>query len=156
MSGVTVDALVEMVPAGELVRVDTRTRQGTILASPRDEEAWLEEHPPDDTGGVRVPAQRGAGDGRVRHPDYSARKLRARLNKAERSGEEGHETAEIVRDRAAVDGAPTVLVRMLAAGISESRARLHLAAGRVMVDGAVVNDAGQLAPPPARIVISSE
>jgi hypothetical protein len=44
---------------------------------------------------------------------------------------------------------------MLAAGISEGRARLHLAAGRILMDGVVVADAGQLAPPPARIVIAN-
>lgn len=156
MPGVTVDAVVEMVPAGGLVRVETGTRQGTILASPRDQEAWLEEYPPDDHDEIKMPTQRGASDGRIRHPDYSPRKLRARLERTVRRSEESFETSEVARERpAALDGAPTVLDRLLAAGISESRARLHLAAGRIQMDGIVVTDSGQLAPPPARIVIAN-
>jgi hypothetical protein len=130
MPRVTVDTVVEMVPAGELVRVVTGTGQGTILARPSDQDQWWEEHPPAPDSTV-IPEQRGSGDGRVRHRDYSAVKLRARLD------------------------APgsTVLDRMLGAGISEARARQHIAAGAVRVDQEPVTSADPLAEPPARIVI---
>jgi hypothetical protein len=49
--------------------------------------------------------------------------------------------------------APTVWSRMLAAGISPSRAERHLAAGRVIVDGVRVTDRDAPAAPPARIVL---
>ncbi|OLT09348.1 hypothetical protein BJF78_30790 [Pseudonocardia sp. CNS-139] len=49
---------------------------------------------------------------------------------------------------------PTVLERLLAAGLAEDRAHAHLHAARVQVDGDLVTDPAHPAPPPARIVIS--
>lgn len=46
----------------------------------------------------------------------------------------------------------TVWDRMMAMGLSEDRARQHLADGRVLVDGEVVTDPDQPASAPARIV----
>lgn len=63
--------------------------------------------------------------------------------------------SRIVGSRRFRGRAPTVLDRLLAAGMRESRARLHLAAGRIRMDGIVVTDTGQLAPPPPRIVIAN-
>ena len=47
-----------------------------------------------------------------------------------------------------------MLARLLAAVISEDRARAQLAEGVVLVDGEPVTDPDQPAPPPARIVIA--
>lgn len=157
MLRVTVDAVVEMVPAGGLVRVVTGTGQGTILARPRDRDSWWEEHPPDEPDDIPVP-KRGAGDGRIRHRDYPAGKLRARLDVEPRQCGTQHlgqvdGAAPVVTD--AIAAAPTVLARMLAAGISKDRARQHLAAGRVLVDGEPVTAPDHLAAPPARIVIAA-
>jgi hypothetical protein len=54
------------------------------------------------------------------------------------------------------DAAParTVLERLLAAGSADERARAHLQAARVQVDGETVTDPQHPASPPARIVIS--
>lgn len=155
MLKVTVDAVVEMVPAGGLVPVVTGTRQGTILARPMDRDSWWEEHPPDEPDGILVPRQRGADDGHIRHRDYPAAKLRARLDAEQRQRGNQHleqvdSVAPVVTD--AIAAAPTVLVRMLAASLSEDRARQHLAAGRVLVDGEPATAADHLATPPARIV----
>lgn len=51
---------------------------------------------------------------------------------------------------------PTVLDRMLAAGINADRARAHLEAGRVQVDGETATDSDAPAPAGARIVIAGE
>jgi hypothetical protein len=48
---------------------------------------------------------------------------------------------------------PTVLDRLLAAGIADDRARAHLAAGLVRVDGEVADGPDHPAPPPSRLVI---
>jgi hypothetical protein len=48
----------------------------------------------------------------------------------------------------------TVLDRLLAAKISEARARMHLAAGAVRVNNQVVSDPSAPAAPPARIVLN--
>jgi hypothetical protein len=43
MHGVYVDDVAAKVPAGELVPFDTRVRQGIVLASPTDAQAWMTE-----------------------------------------------------------------------------------------------------------------
>ncbi len=48
----------------------------------------------------------------------------------------------------------TVWDRMMAMGLSEDRARSHLAEGRVQVDGQVITDPDHPAAPPARVVFS--
>jgi hypothetical protein len=48
---------------------------------------------------------------------------------------------------------PTVLDRLLAAGIADDRARAHLAAGLVRVEGEVADGPDHPAPPPSRVVI---
>jgi hypothetical protein len=48
---------------------------------------------------------------------------------------------------------PRVLDRLLAAGLSTERIERHLSAGQVRVDGQVVTDPYQPAPPPGRVVI---
>jgi 16S rRNA U516 pseudouridylate synthase RsuA-like enzyme len=53
----------------------------------------------------------------------------------------------------AADEQPTVLDRLLAAGINRERAVQHLEAGRVSVDGAIVTDPEHVAPKPARVVL---
>jgi hypothetical protein len=45
-----------------------------------------------------------------------------------------------------------VLKRLLAAGRVDERARAHLVAARVQIDGETVSDPQLPAPPPARIV----
>ena len=51
------------------------------------------------------------------------------------------------------DSSPTVLDRLVAAGIADDRARAHLAAGLVRVDGEVADGPDHPAPPPSRVVI---
>lgn len=51
---------------------------------------------------------------------------------------------------------PTILERMLAAGISEDRARAHLEAGRVRLDGDVVTDPNTPAPPGTRPLLAGQ
>jgi hypothetical protein len=51
---------------------------------------------------------------------------------------------------------PTVLDRLLAAGMSEDRARQHLEAGVVLVDGEPASGPDQPAPPPARVMIAGQ
>jgi hypothetical protein len=75
MPGLTVDDVVERVPAGELVRLDTGTRQGSILTEPRFRDAWLNERGPD----VRRTEGREHSAGPLRHADYSASALRERI-----------------------------------------------------------------------------
>jgi hypothetical protein len=72
-SGVTVDDVVREVPAGELLRLDTRTRQGVILVSPADHHTWISDHAP------FIPTQRSSSDALPRHSDYTAAQLRQRL-----------------------------------------------------------------------------
>lgn len=48
---------------------------------------------------------------------------------------------------------PTVLDRLVAAGLSADRAQEHLAAGLVRVDGEVAGGPDHPAPPPTRVVI---
>ncbi|OLT12917.1 hypothetical protein BJF78_23195 [Pseudonocardia sp. CNS-139] len=52
------------------------------------------------------------------------------------------------------ENGPTVLERLLAAGLAQDRAHAHLHAARVQIDGDLVTDPAHPAPPPARIVIS--
>lgn len=52
MHGVIVDHIAARAPAGELVALDTRTRQGVILVSPSDRDAYLANFAP-----VRTPEQ---------------------------------------------------------------------------------------------------
>jgi hypothetical protein len=49
---ITVDDIAQMVPAGQLVVLDTSAKQGTILVTPRDREVWLNEL------GLLIPQQR--------------------------------------------------------------------------------------------------
>lgn len=49
--------------------------------------------------------------------------------------------------------APTVGSRMVSAGISEDSVRQHHRAGAIQLDGEVVTDLDQPAPPPAAIII---
>ena len=49
--------------------------------------------------------------------------------------------------------APTVRDRLAAAGLSPQRIAEHAEAGRVRVDGEVVEDLDMLAPPPDRVVL---
>ena len=51
---------------------------------------------------------------------------------------------------------PTAFDRLVTAGLSEERIELHLAAGRVRVDGELVTDLDRPAPPPARVVLWGE
>ena len=51
------------------------------------------------------------------------------------------------------DPSPTVLDRLVGSGISDDRARAHLAAGLVRVDGQVADGPDHPAPPPSRVVI---
>jgi hypothetical protein len=48
---------------------------------------------------------------------------------------------------------PTVLDRLLAAGINPDRAVEHLRAGRVSVDGTIVTDPDTEAAKPVRVVL---
>lgn len=78
LAGLTVDDVVEQVPAGQLVKVETGAVQGTILATPTDAREWLEAHPH-----VALPSPRQE-DSRPRaaphHSDYGAAKVRRRLD----------------------------------------------------------------------------
>jgi hypothetical protein len=51
---------------------------------------------------------------------------------------------------------PTVLDRLVAAGLSQERIEQHLTAGRVRVNGELVTDPYRPAPPPARVVLWAE
>lgn len=51
---------------------------------------------------------------------------------------------------------PTILDRMTAAQISEQRARDHLEAGRVRLDGDTVTDPDAPAPPGTCIVVAGQ
>jgi hypothetical protein len=48
---------------------------------------------------------------------------------------------------------PTVLERLVRAGISSDRAERHLASGTVVVDGVRVTDPNTPGAPPARVVL---
>ena len=75
MAGITVDHIVERVPAGDLVRLDTGVRQGSILTTPSDKNRW-EEY----VGAPKVPVQRrGSRSSGLRHNNYSPEKLRSRI-----------------------------------------------------------------------------
>jgi hypothetical protein len=51
---------------------------------------------------------------------------------------------------------PTVIDRLVAAGLLQERIEQHLTAGRVRVDGELVTDPDRPAPPPARVVLWAE
>lgn len=74
MHGLTVDDIVEKVPGGGLVRVDTRTKQGTMLTTPECKKAW-DEHV--GSSSTRAPVRRVQPG--LNHSDYSASKLRERI-----------------------------------------------------------------------------
>lgn len=57
-------------------------------------------------------------------------------------------------DEPTPDSDVRVFDRMIAAGICADRIEYHLGAGRITVDGVVVTDPYQPAPPPARVVIA--
>lgn len=80
MTGITVDHIVELIPDGGLVRLQTGTRQGTVLVRPQDRDEWISEQPQGD--GQNMPRQRDVqGDkrGALRHNDYSSCSLRERI-----------------------------------------------------------------------------
>lgn len=78
MPGLTVDDVIEQAPAGELVSLDTGTKQGMILARKADAAEWREAHPV-----VAVPQQRRTETAKPRatprHASYSAEKIRRRV-----------------------------------------------------------------------------
>jgi hypothetical protein len=84
--GLTVDDVVEQVPAGALVRLDTGGPQGVILVSAADRDAWLEEHP--EPTSTRLPQQR-TNTSAMHHPNYSAEKLRKRIEAAQPQPSQG-------------------------------------------------------------------
>ncbi len=49
---------------------------------------------------------------------------------------------------------PTVRDRMLTAGIPEERINMHLAAGRIRLDGERVDDLTLAAAPPSRVTVA--
>ena len=51
---------------------------------------------------------------------------------------------------------PTVIDRLVAAGLLQERIEQQLTAGRVRVDGELVTDPDRPAPPPARVVLWAE
>lgn len=77
--GLVVDDVVEQVPAGALVRLDTGTRQGVVLVTPPDRDEWMHSYAPAPKQAVR--ARRDAVVERTStwHADYSAEKLRRRI-----------------------------------------------------------------------------
>lgn len=76
--GLTVDDVVEQVPAGALVRLETGTAQGVVLVSPGDRDAWLTEVESGRLKAPRLPEQRGRQQV-SNHANYSAEKLRRRI-----------------------------------------------------------------------------
>lgn len=105
--GLTVDDIVEQVPAAALVRLDTGTRQGVILTRPADKETWLAERSP--TPPARPPRV-NKPDG-PRHADnYSASSLRRRIE-ASRSGVDV-DTPE--RPRIEIRATPKTVIRYCA------------------------------------------
>lgn len=76
--GLTVDDVVEQVPAGALVRLETGTAQGVVLVSPGDRDTWFAEVESDRLKAVRVPEQRDRQQ-TSNHANYSAEKLRRRI-----------------------------------------------------------------------------
>lgn len=78
MPRLTVDDVVERVPAGALVRFNTGTRQGTILTSPVDRELWLYDHP-EVAPAARRPGRRGDAEQGVSHAYQTEAALRQRL-----------------------------------------------------------------------------
>lgn len=71
MPGLAVDDVVEKVPAGTLVQLDTATAQGVILTTPADRDTFVADMLPRQ----RVPARGSLGG----HPDYSSQRLRERI-----------------------------------------------------------------------------
>jgi hypothetical protein len=61
----------------------------------------------------------------------------------------------VVPDEASTDAAPpTVLDRMIAAGMSREKCLAFLEVSAVVVDGERVSDPDRPAPPPARITVN--
>lgn len=165
MSGLVVDDVVEQVPSGGLVRVDTRSRQGVILARPADRDDYLEQ--------IDIPAprppQRSEHQTTPNHPDYPVDRLERRL-RADQQQRSSMAAPAVESCRQPVDdpqpgspeagsssaghGAPfTVFERFLAAGISRASFEAHLAAGRVCVAGRRVTDPDTPAPWPCCVVL---
>lgn len=68
--GLAVDDIIEQVPAGRLVRLDTQSKQGIVLVRPTDRDNYV---PP-------IPQQRGSRrHPTLIHPQYSATRLRQRI-----------------------------------------------------------------------------
>ena len=166
MHGLVVDDVVEQVPSGALVRLDTGRRQGVILTRPTDRDDYLAE--------FDMPTPRSPQPGEHRttpnHAAYPADRLARRLLLDRQHDQPAHGSAvdsdgvgvEDARPPAAADrtalevvgGGPyTVLERFLAAGISRTSFAAHLAAGRVRVNGRRVTDPDTPAPRPCTIVL---
>jgi hypothetical protein len=62
-------------------------------------------------------------------------------------------TAEAITAIEAGPDVPTVVERMVAAGISEDRARAYVSAGAVLVESERVSDPDAPAAPPSRVVL---
>lgn len=73
--GLSVDDIVEQVPAGDLVRLDTGTKQGVVLTSRKDHDRWTSAHM------AAVPEQRNPSEptSGLRHNQYGATRLRQRI-----------------------------------------------------------------------------
>lgn len=168
MSGLVVDDVVEQVPSGDLVRVDTRSRQGVILTRPADRDDFLAE--------IEVPAPRppqwSEHQTTPNHADYPADRLERRLRAdqlrrnsvrellVESSPQQTGEPSpvELQSDSAPARSSEpfTVLERFLAAGVSRARFEAHLAAGRVRVAGRRVTNPDTPAPRPCPIVLGTD
>lgn len=94
IAGLAVDDIVEQVPAGALVRLDTGTKQGVILARPADQRAWADEQA---TRSARQDRRRLPDmAGHLRHHPQQTAALRERIQK-----EQTH--VAVPRQRAHVD-----------------------------------------------------
>lgn len=164
MLGLVVDDVVEQVPGGALVRLDTRSRQGVILTRPADRDDYLAEF---DLPTPRAP-QSAENRTTPHHADYPAERLDRRLRierdraaaTATPSAVGVPESAGAGRASGSADAASptavTVLDRFLAAGISREAFGAHLAAGRVRVNGRTTTDPDTPAPRSCSIVIGPD
>lgn len=78
MPGMTVDSIVELVPGGGLVRLDTGTKQGTILTTPQHRDDWLSDHPAAETPSRASKRRAADGDGHLSHARSTPTLLRER------------------------------------------------------------------------------
>lgn len=75
----TVDDIVQKVPVGELVRLDTGIRQGVILTTPEDRDQWLDSlTAPGGTARAGLEPSRRSGAA-VSHANYPVNRLKERL-----------------------------------------------------------------------------